>query len=48
MDNLATEDHENAPGAVSDDLIHAENEAIEKQQADQANGTELRPQLIHN
>lgn len=29
MDNLAAEDS-NAPGAASDDLIQAENEAIEQ------------------
>lgn len=39
MDPLASEDTTNAPGAVSDELIHAENAAIEQQQADQSNGT---------
>lgn len=38
MDPLASEDVDNAPGAVSDDLIHAENEAVEKAQADDSNG----------
>lgn len=38
MDPLASEDTTNAPGAVSDELIHAENEAIEKAQADDAKG----------
>lgn len=34
---MASEDSNNAPGAVSDDLIHAENEAIENRQ-EEANG----------
>ena len=33
MDPIASEDTNNAPAAVSDDLIHAENEAVEQQQA---------------
>lgn len=37
MDPMASEDHDNAPGAVSDDLIHAENEAVEEVQ-EEANG----------
>ena len=32
MDPLASEDTANAPGAVSDELIHAENDQIEQQQ----------------
>ena len=31
MDSLASEDTTNAPGAVSDEMIHAENEQIEEQ-----------------
>lgn len=42
MDPLASEDTNNAPGAVSDDLIQAENEALERQQADQSNGNDDR------
>ncbi|KAL1305297.1 hypothetical protein AAFC00_002201 [Neodothiora populina] len=34
MDPLASEDTEHAPGAVSDELIHAENEAVEKAQTE--------------
>ena len=41
MDPLASEDTANAPGAVSDELIQAENEAIEGQ----ANGNPL-PYLL--
>jgi len=37
MDSLAAEDS-NAPGAASDELIQAENEVIEEQQAQQAEG----------
>lgn len=37
MDPIASEDHDNAPGAVSDDLIQAENEAVENRQ-EEANG----------
>lgn len=38
MDPLASEDNVHAPGAVSDELIHAENEAIENEQADESIG----------
>jgi len=35
MDPLASEDTNNAPGAVSDELIQAENEAIEQEQREE-------------
>ena len=35
MDPLASEDTVNAPGAVSDELINAENEQLEQQQQQQ-------------
>ncbi|KAG9813441.1 hypothetical protein KCU77_g19168, partial [Aureobasidium melanogenum] len=35
MDPLASEDTTNAPGAVSDELIQAENEQVEEQQREQ-------------
>jgi hypothetical protein len=38
MDSLASEDILNAPGAVSDEMIHAENQQIEDQQQE-AQGT---------
>jgi hypothetical protein len=38
MDSLASEDTLNAPGAVSDEMIHAENQQIEDQQQE-AQGT---------
>ena len=50
MDSLASEDTVNAPGAVSDEMIHAENQQIEEQQQE-AQGTPthrlaaLRPTL---
>ncbi|KAI5269002.1 SWIRM-domain-containing protein [Aureobasidium subglaciale] len=40
MDSLASEDTVNAPGAVSDELIHAENEQIEEQQREDAQDAE--------
>jgi hypothetical protein len=41
MDSLASEDTLNAPGAVSDEMIHAENQQIEDDQRE-AQGTHPR------
>ena len=41
MNSLASEDTVNAPGAVSDEMIHAENQQIEEQQQE-AQGTPTR------